>query len=232
MPPAAAQAPAVPKAETAPSGKAPQTGGITAELMYRLLIGDIALQRGDPALAARAYYEAAREIRDVRLARRATEIALAARQRTLALDAATLWSELDPDGGPGEAGDRGPQGRRRFSRCGSQGRSRARARRSRHVGSRLGEAFLELNRALASEPDKAATFKLVQSLAQPYPNNPEANFAVALAATTPDSPTSSRRLPRCRRSIGRWLRSRAGSRPRCSRSRSSASNRSTAPPIT
>ena len=30
--------------------------------------------------------------------------------------------------------------------------------------------------------DRTATFKLVQSLAQPYPNNPEANFAVALAA--------------------------------------------------
>jgi tetratricopeptide (TPR) repeat protein len=49
-------------------------------------------------------------------------------------------------------------------------------------GPRLGEAFLELNRALASEPDKLATLKLVQALAQPYPDNAEAQFAVALAA--------------------------------------------------
>ena len=69
---------------------------LTADLMYRLLIGDIALQRGEPALAARAYYEAAREAKDPMLARRATEIALAARQRGVAVDAARLWSELDP----------------------------------------------------------------------------------------------------------------------------------------
>src|SRR5262249_36843786 len=51
-------------------------------------------------------------------------------------------------------------------------------------GARLGEAFLELNRALASEPDKAATLKLVHSLAQPYPTNADAQFPIALAAYT------------------------------------------------
>ena len=46
-----------------------------------VLLGDVALQRGEASLAARAYLEAARESRDPRLARRATEIALAARMR-------------------------------------------------------------------------------------------------------------------------------------------------------
>ena len=73
-----------------------RSGGLSAELMYRLLVGDVALQRGDTALAARAYFEAARDARDVRLARRATEIALAARQRALAVEGARLWAELDP----------------------------------------------------------------------------------------------------------------------------------------
>src|SRR5947207_1490370 len=95
-PHAGAQTRPKPDAERQPSGNAAKPGDLSAELMYRLLVGDIALQRGDPALAARAYYEAAKEVRDTRLARRATEIALAARQRTLALDAATLWSDLDP----------------------------------------------------------------------------------------------------------------------------------------
>jgi tetratricopeptide (TPR) repeat protein len=49
-------------------------------------------------------------------------------------------------------------------------------------GPRLGEAFMQLNRLLANEPDKVATFKLVRTLAQPYPNAPEAHFAIALAA--------------------------------------------------
>jgi len=64
--------------------------------MYRILIGDVAMQRGEPAVAARAYFEAAREARDPVLARRATEVGLMARQKGLAVEAAKLWSELDP----------------------------------------------------------------------------------------------------------------------------------------
>src|SRR4051794_22746756 len=59
--------------------------GLSAELMYRLLVADIALQRGEAALAARAYYESARETQNITLARRATEIGIAARQTALAL---------------------------------------------------------------------------------------------------------------------------------------------------
>ena len=161
---------------------AAKTGELTAELMYRLLVGDIALQRGEPALAARAYYDVARETRDPKFARRATEIALAARQRTLALDSATLWVELDPTADRAKqvvAGLKGGSDVRGADLKADLERALAEAATA---GPRLGEAFLELNRALASEPDKAATLKLVQALAQPYPNNAEAQFAVALAA--------------------------------------------------
>ena len=166
-----------------PERRAPaKAGELTAELMYRLLVGDIALQRGEPALAARAYYDVARETRDPKFARRATEIALAARQRTLALDSATLWVELDPTADRAKqvvAGLKGGSDVRGADLKADLERALAEAATA---GPRLGEAFLELNRALASEPDKAATLKLVQALAQPYPNNAEAQFAVALAA--------------------------------------------------
>ena len=46
----------------------------------------------------------------------------------------------------------------------------------------LADAFLQLNHLLAQEPDKVATYKLIAALAEPYPNVPEAHFAVALAA--------------------------------------------------
>ena len=75
----------------------PDLPALSPELMYRLLLGDIALQRGQTALGARAYYEAARDTKSAFLARRATEIALAARQRSTALSAAKLWGELEPD---------------------------------------------------------------------------------------------------------------------------------------
>ena len=82
------------EAEPPKANKADQ--GVSADLFYRLLLGDVALQRGDAPLAARAYLDAARESQDVRIAKRATEIALSARQRTLAQEAAKLWSSLDP----------------------------------------------------------------------------------------------------------------------------------------
>ena len=72
------------------------TTDLTADLFYRLLLGDVALQRGDPTLAARAYLDAARETHDARLARRATEIAIASRQRALAQDAAEALGSARP----------------------------------------------------------------------------------------------------------------------------------------
>ena len=84
-----------------PANRPPRTdsapdAGLSPELMYRLLLGDVALQRGEPALAARAYLEAARETRDPTLARRATEIAVGARARALSIESARLWSDIDP----------------------------------------------------------------------------------------------------------------------------------------
>ena len=182
----APQATAQTRSGEKPEAKAPppaaKTGELSAEVMYRLLVGDIALQRGDPALAARAYYEVAKDVREPRFARRATEIALAARQRTLALDAATLWVELDPAADRAKQVIAGLKAGGDFRASDLKGELERALADAAKDGPRLGEAFLELNRALASEQDKAATLKLVQVLAQPYPNNPEAQFAVALAA--------------------------------------------------
>src|SRR6516225_8860824 len=87
--------PDAPGASRLPANAA-QGDGLTPELFYRILLGDVALQRGEVALAARAYLDAAREAQDPRLARRATEIALTGRLRPQAQEAARLWSSLDP----------------------------------------------------------------------------------------------------------------------------------------
>jgi len=175
-----------------PHDRAPKPGqsesseGLSAELMYRLLIGDIALQRGEPAVAARAYYESAREAKDVALARRATEISVATRQRGLALESARLWSELDPAaerpkqviaaaGGPTARGGDVADGDLKAQIEKALAQTAA-------SGPALADAFLQINHLFAQEPDKAAAYKLVTALAEPYPNVPEAHFAVALAA--------------------------------------------------
>jgi tetratricopeptide (TPR) repeat protein len=169
-------------AQSAPETPAPPllSPQLSAEIMYRILVGDIALQRGEPGLAARAYYEAARDAQDANLARRATEIALFARQRALAVDAAQLWQKLDPSsdrarqmvtmlGQPGASGDLKGDLEHLLADAATNGKT-------------LGDAFLQLNRALSAQPDKVAVYRLIVELAKPYPGVPEAQLAVAVAA--------------------------------------------------
>lgn len=171
------------------SGAAPNADpGMSADLFYRLMLGDVALQRGDIPLAARAYFDAARSTNDARLARRATEIAIASRQRSLIQDAAELWAQLDPsaerpkrvlaalaaDGGkgvPNTAAD--DELRTRIERVLAD---------AALSGAGVGEVFLQLNRLFAQQSDKRAVLSLVRDVAKPYPKTPEAHYAIALAA--------------------------------------------------
>jgi len=169
-----AASPAVP---TTPPAASP--GPLTAELVYRILVGDIALQRGAPALAARAYYEAARDAQDAVLARRATEVALFARQRDLALEAAKLWQKLDP------GADRAKQMVATLSQPGTGGDIKAELERvlaeAGADSKTLADAFVQLNQALSAQTDKTVVYRLIVELAKPYPGVAEAYFAVALA---------------------------------------------------
>src|SRR5256714_3840778 len=65
-------------------------------MLYEFLLGEIALQRGDNALAAQTFLDLAKRTRDSRVARRAVEIANQSRMPELALEAAKTWHELDP----------------------------------------------------------------------------------------------------------------------------------------
>ena len=178
--------PADPKTDGADASSADSQ--LTPDLFYRLMLGDVALQRGDVGLAARAYIDAARASGDSRLARRATEIAIASRQRALVSDAAQLWSKLDPtaerpkrvlaalaaDGGKG------------VPNSAADDELRARIEKvladAALSGSGVGEVFMQLNRLFAEQSDKRAVLSLVRDVAKPYPKTPEAHYAVALAA--------------------------------------------------
>jgi predicted Zn-dependent protease len=170
------------------------TSGLTADIFYRVILGDVALQRGETSLAARAYFEAARDARDARLARRASEVALTARMRGLAQESAKLWATLDP------AAERPKQILAALA-AGTGGRSTEPAYDS-DVKVRLekvladaaltergpGEIFLQLNRLVGDAFDRRQVFELVRELAKPYPKNAEAHFAVALAAYNGGAP--------------------------------------------
>ena len=70
--------------------------GASGEQVFEILASEIALQRGEPALAYQTYLSLARQTGDPQLAQRAMEIAIAANAPELALDAATVWDRLTP----------------------------------------------------------------------------------------------------------------------------------------
>ena len=151
---------------------------LTAQSLYQYLVGEVALQRGQPELAAEALLDLAKQTRDPRLAQRATETAIMGRQATQAGDAATLWQSLDPDS---------PQATQAAAALlVNSGRlNEARPYLEKLIaaeGEDRAAAFLHLNQMLARQPDREAVLTLVQDLAKPYPQSPEAHFAIAQAS--------------------------------------------------
>ena len=69
---------------------------LTGQSLYDFLLGEIAAQRGSPALAAQTFLDLAKRTRDPRVARRAVEVANFARMPGLALESARIWHETDP----------------------------------------------------------------------------------------------------------------------------------------
>ncbi len=69
---------------------------MTPDILYKLLVAETALQRGHYAVGLTHYYRLAQTTRDPRLAAKATRIAVFVRDSQSALQAATLWVEIDP----------------------------------------------------------------------------------------------------------------------------------------
>ena len=69
---------------------------LTGDLLYKIMLAEIAGQRGYLDISLQNYLELARETRDPEIVERATRIAVYARDQKAAAEAAKLWVELDP----------------------------------------------------------------------------------------------------------------------------------------
>lgn len=153
---------------------------LSPQVLYEYLLAEIAGARGQFEVAVPAYLDLARRTRDPRIARRATEMALFARQLGAALEAARIWSEADPESVEAK--------RVLASLLVSGGTSRldeAQAHLARILadsGDRLPQNLLGLNRAFSQVQDKAAVRVAIQRVTEPYLQVPEARFARAQAA--------------------------------------------------
>lgn len=168
---------------------------LTPERLYRFLLAEIAGQRGDWADSAVLYRDLAKETRDPRIARRATETAMHGRLPDIALETVRLWGELEPDSA---------QARQMLIRLlAIQGRydelrmaiGVMLANEPAHIGQNL----FHLNRLFARGGDRKAILGVIVAVTEPYLAHPEAHYARAAAAV------EARDLPLARTAIGRAL---------------------------
>ncbi|HKX37120.1 MAG TPA: tetratricopeptide repeat protein, partial [Burkholderiales bacterium] len=165
-----------------PDPTPPAAQGLSEPMLYEFLLGEIALQRGDARLAAQTYLDLARRTGDARVARRAVEVANQAQLPDLALEAARTWEKLEPES---------PQALQVVAVLLIAAKRVDEAEPYLHrllssEGVNLESGFMQLNRLLAGNPDKASNLRVVRKLAARHPALPQAHFAIAQAAYVAD----------------------------------------------
>jgi Flp pilus assembly protein TadD len=149
---------------------------LTDELLYRLLSAEIALQRGDWQSAFIAEMAGAQQTRDPRLARRAAEIALSAKQAGEAMSAVRLWRELAP------RSEEATQYYIGFLLLGDNPEE-ARDILAQRIASARPQTrplmILQTQRLLANAKNKEAAFTMLEALVAPYLSIPESHIALA-----------------------------------------------------
>ncbi|MFN3716004.1 MAG: tetratricopeptide repeat protein [Thiobacillus sp.] len=148
---------------------------LTPELLFKFLLAEVAGQRGAIGIAQSTYLDLARQTRDPRVARRAAEVSMFARNQSGALEATQLWAEVEP------SSERARQTLAALllnegNLSGAEPLLRDMLRQDSANG------FLQLSALMGKTRDTQAAQALVERLAADYPGLPEARFAVAQAA--------------------------------------------------
>lgn len=171
---------AKPRVVVRPSVKAPvlPAQAMSQSVLFKLLLAEIALQRGQNNVAVQSLLDLSKETKDPRIAQRATEVALNTRFFGAALETAGIWLAADPES----------QQARQILAALLVNQARledAQPHLEKWLAadkSQVGNGFMQLNAILARHQDKPAVLQLTQNLAKPYPAVPEAHYSVAQAA--------------------------------------------------
>jgi tetratricopeptide (TPR) repeat protein len=147
--------------------------------VFQALVGDIALQRGEVEMGVSAWADLAQRTRDPKVIARATEVAAIARKFDLAIELNKLWLEVEPESVKAQQ---------------TQSSLMVLSNRLDDLAPQLATVLeqdkaslpanlMHLNRMLARHGDKKSVQRLVDRLATPYEQVPEAHFAMGQAAT-------------------------------------------------
>jgi predicted Zn-dependent protease len=148
---------------------------LTSDILFKFLLAEVAGQRGEIGIAQSTYLDLARQTKDPRIARRAAEVSVFARDQAGALEAARLWAAADQDSeraqqtlaalllNEGKISEAEPILRAMLKQDGASG-------------------FMHLSALMGKMRDTRAGLELVERLAADYPTLPEASYAVAQVA--------------------------------------------------
>ncbi len=153
---------------------------LSGQVVYQVLLAEVALQRGELELASQAYADLAARTRDPKILERTVEVAGQAHRYDLALEAARLWIELEPTS---------TQAQKMLTAA--LVASNRLDDLSEHLirlleidKDDLGDNLLGLNRMMARHPDRKAVFRLIDKVCKPFFGIAEAHYSIALAASS------------------------------------------------
>ncbi|MEW6118528.1 MAG: tetratricopeptide repeat protein [Pseudomonadota bacterium] len=148
---------------------------LTPDILFKFLVAEVAGQRGAIGIAQSTYLDLARQTRDPRIARRAAEVSMFARNQADALEATRLWAGAEPES---------ERARQTLAALLLNEGKLEEAEPILHdlLKAEGGNAFLHLSAMMGKTRDTKAALELVERLAADSPSLPEAHFAVAQAA--------------------------------------------------
>ena len=149
---------------------------LTPEILFKFLVAEVAGQRGALGLSQSTYLDLARQTQDPRIARRAAEVAMYARDQASALEATRIWAAADTES------QRAQQALAALL-MGAGLYDEAEPVLRALLRQDSGNGFIHLSALMGKPRDTEAALALVERLAADHPALPEARFAVAQAAS-------------------------------------------------
>ncbi len=157
---------------------APVNGGLTKEMLYEFLLGEIALQRGESRIATQAYKKLTNLTSDPRVAQRSVEIAINSNDLQAAADATEVWFKLEPESASAQ--------QTHMALLLATGKIEQATPIIKQVlrsqPTFTGRTFMQINSLIARYPDKPAALEAVSELTADYPKSSEAHYIHAQAA--------------------------------------------------
>ena len=160
------------------------------DILYDVLLGEIAGKRGRIGVSVDVLARAARKTRDPRLAERAARAALYIKDYEAALAIAELWVELQPEDIEARSAlattllglNRPVEAQLHFEKVLAIAAAQ----------DKLEHTFLRIASILGQQGNRGTAFELMESLVRLYPNEPHAHFALAHLAVRADDPVQAR----------------------------------------